>query len=76
VFIPGSQEAYATAEQVRFVVQRMIDMRHQGAFGPTAVITTNDVVFGMARMLPILCELNGGPKVQVFHLLMRDWIGW
>ena len=47
----------STAEQVRVVVQRMIDMYRRGALGLTAVITNNDVVFGIARMLVILCEL-------------------
>src|SRR5215470_8080703 len=57
----------STAEQVRVVVQRMIEMGRQGVFGPTAVITDNDVLFGMASMLAILSELRGGPKVQAFR---------
>ena len=66
----------STAEQVRVVVQRMIEMGRQGAFGPTAVITKNDVVFGMARMLGILSELGGGPKVQAFRTFNEglDWL--
>ena len=66
----------STAEQVRVVVQRMIEMSRQGAFGPTAVITTNDVVFGMASMLAILSELKGGRKFKPFARSTRDWIGW
>ena len=66
----------STAEQVRLVVQRLIEMRRQGAFGPTAVITNNDVLFGMARMLAILSELGGGPKVQAFRTFNEglDWL--
>ena len=66
----------ATADQVRLVVQRMIDIHRRGAFGPTAVITNNDVVFGMASMLAILSELGGGPKVQVFRTFNEglDWL--
>ena len=66
----------STAEQVRVVVQRMIDMHRQGAFGPTAVITKNDVVFGMASMLAILSELGRGPKVQAFRTFSEglDWL--
>ena len=62
----------ATAEQVRVIVQRMIDMHRQGAFGPTAVITTNDVVFGMASMLGILSELGGGPKIPIRQ--KKSWV--
>jgi hypothetical protein len=36
-------------------------------FGPTAFVTVNDTFFGMARMIAILCELRGGPKVAVFR---------
>jgi hypothetical protein len=76
VFDATEARTDATGEQVRVVVQRMIDMCRQCAFGPTAVITTNDVVFGMARMLAILCELEGGPKVQVFRTFDEglDWL--
>ena len=58
------------------IVQRMIDMHRLGAFGATAVITTNDVVFGMASMLGILSELGAGPKVQAFRTFSEglDWL--
>ena len=60
------------------VVQRMIDMGRQRAFGPTAVITNDDVLFGMVSMLAILSELGGGPKDQAFRTFDEglDWIGW
>ena len=76
VFDATQASTDATGEQVRVIVQRMIDMGRQGAFGPTAVITTNDVVFGMARMLAILSELESGPKVQVFRTFDEglDWL--
>ena len=66
----------STAEQIRAVVQRMIEMGRQGVFGPTAVITDNDVLFGMASMLAILSELRGGPKVQAFRTFSEglDWL--
>lgn len=57
----------STAEQLRSVLQRMIDMFRQSGFGSNAVITSNDVVFGMARMPRILSELEGGPEVKVFR---------
>ena len=76
VFDATQASTDSTAEQVRVVVQRMIEMRRQGAFGPTAVITNNDVVFGMASMLAILSELRGGPKVQAFRTFNEglDWL--
>jgi len=67
----------ATPDQVRLVVRRMIVMHRQGAFGPTAVITNNDVVFGITSMLAILSELGGGhKKFKPFAGSMKDWIGW
>jgi hypothetical protein len=76
VFDATEARTVATEEQARVVVQRMIDMGRQGAFGPTAVITTNDVVFGMARMLAILSALGGGPEVQAFRTFDEglDWL--
>ena len=76
VFDATQARTDATAKQVRVVVQRMIDMHRQGAFGPTAVITNNDVLFGMASMLAILSELRDGPKVQAFRTFSEglDWL--
>src|SRR6516162_4029498 len=76
VFDATQARTDATAEQIRVVVQRMIGMGRQGAFGPTAVITNNDVLFGMASMLAILSELQDGPKVQVFRTFSEglDWL--
>jgi hypothetical protein len=76
VFDATQARTDATAEQIRVVVQRMIGMGRQGAFGPTAVITNNDVVFGMASMLAILSELGRGPKVQAFRTFSEglDWL--
>jgi len=45
VFDATQARTDATAEQVRVIVQRMIDMHRQGSFGPSAVITNNDVLF-------------------------------
>jgi hypothetical protein len=66
----------ATREQVRVVVQTIIDMHRQGSFAPTAVITNNDVLSGMASMLAILSELRDGPKVQAFRTFSErlDWL--
>jgi hypothetical protein len=51
-------------------VARTVDL------GPTAIVTRNDVLFGMAMMLAILCELHGGPNVGVFRTFDEalDWL--
>jgi hypothetical protein len=56
-----------TPEQIREIVGRVRAMMRNGPFGPTAIITTNDLFFGMARMFAIMCELGEGPKVGVFR---------
>src|SRR5215510_12813208 len=56
-----------TSDEVKQLVSRLGQMMKRGPFGPTAVIATNDMFFGMARMLAILSELTGGPKVEVFR---------
>ena len=45
-------------------------------FGPTSVVTTNDMFFGMAMMLAILSDLHDGPKVAVFRTFDEglDWL--
>lgn len=56
-----------TATQVRELVKRLVGMCQQASFGPTAVICANDVLYGMASMLGILSEMQGGPHVQAFR---------
>ena len=64
-----------TPNDVRNLVGQ-IQMRMKGTqFGPTAVVTTNDVFFGMARMMEILAELDGGPAFGVFRTL-DDALQW
>ena len=45
-----------TAEQVRMLVQRAADTLRRIPVGPTAIVATDDVVFGMPRMYAILTE--------------------
>jgi len=54
-------------EEIREVAARLYHLAGTHSLGPTAVVTENDVVFGMARMLAILSELQGGPQTQVFR---------
>jgi hypothetical protein len=55
-----------TTGQVRTLVQRAADTLGRTALGPTAIVATNDVVFGMARMYAILTE-QAGARVEVFR---------
>jgi hypothetical protein len=65
-----------TSEEARKLARRLETMMRNGPLGPTAIVTTNDVSFGMARMLAILCELWSGPQVAVFRSLDEglDWL--
>jgi hypothetical protein len=56
-----------TSAEIRALVEE-IRVRADGApFGPTAVVTLNDVFFGMARMLEILAEIDGTAAFAVFR---------
>ena len=56
-----------TSEQTKGLARRLETMIRSGPFGPTAIVTTNDVTFGLARMLSIFCELFSGPQLGVFR---------
>lgn len=55
-----------TTEQVRRLVRRASDMLRDVQLGPTAIVTTDDVAFGMARMYSILAEAVG-VNAEVFR---------
>jgi hypothetical protein len=55
-----------TTGQVRTLVQRAADTLRGTALGPTAIVATDDVTFGMARMYAILTE-QAGARVEVFR---------
>lgn len=55
-----------TTEQVRRLVRRAADMLREVQLGPTAIVTTDDVVYGMARMYSILAE-GVGANAEVFR---------
>ena len=65
-----------TSEEVRQLVSRLQTMARGGLFGATCVVATDDVFFGMAMMLGILCELSDGPKIGVFRSLDKglEWL--
>ena len=56
-----------TDEEVRQIVRRLVELNRTSSLGPTAVVTKNDVLYGMASMLGILSELHGGPRFGVFR---------
>jgi hypothetical protein len=55
-----------TPQEVRRLVHRVERMTRTQPFGPTAIVATNDFVFGMARMFSILMEPSG-IAVNVFR---------
>jgi hypothetical protein len=65
-----------TSAELRFVVRRFQMLMKSAPLGPTALVTTNDRVFGMVSMLAILSELNGGPSIGVFRTFSEglDWL--
>jgi hypothetical protein len=50
-----------TTEQVHRLVGRAANMLRLTDLGPTAIVTTNDVLYGMARMYAVLAEGAGAP---------------
>jgi hypothetical protein len=73
-----------TSEEARELARRLEALKRTGPFGRTAVVTTNDVVFGMVRMLSILSELwpgpdgadsLGAPRIEAFRSF-ADGLEW
>jgi hypothetical protein len=56
-----------TSKEAKQLAWRLETLMRSGPLGPTAIVTTNDVTFGMARMLAIFCELWSGPQIGVFR---------
>jgi hypothetical protein len=54
-----------TTQQVRQLVQRAANMLRLVQLGPTAIVTTDDALYGMARMYSILAE-GVGAVSEVF----------
>ena len=52
--------------QVRQLVLRAADMLRVVKLGPTAIVTTDDVLYGMARMYSVLAEAVGA-RTEVFR---------
>ncbi len=55
-----------TPEQIRRLVQRAVSLLGVVELGPTAIVTYDDVTFGMARMYSILAE-SAGVAAEVFR---------
>src|SRR5688572_16215072 len=56
-----------TSDQVRGLVARTDALVRKGRFGALAIVTDNDVAFGMARMYQLLCELSLAVRIEVFR---------
>jgi hypothetical protein len=65
-----------TGEEVRAVVERLRSLMQKGPFGPTALVTSDNTLFGMANMLAILSDLQGGPSMGAFRTFDEalDWL--
>jgi len=55
-----------SAAEIRRLVQRAASMLRVVELGPTAIVTNNDVLYGMARMYSILAE-GAGVHADVFR---------
>jgi hypothetical protein len=55
-----------TSKEVRELVTRTRDLLRHGPLGPTAIVATHDVLYGMARMYEILAG-DDGVAVGVFR---------
>ena len=55
-----------SAEDVRRLVRRAADMLRDVALGPTAIVTHDDALYGMARMYSVLAE-GVGAAAEVFR---------
>jgi hypothetical protein len=64
-----------TAEQVQAMVLRAYQMFQKEPIGETAIVATEPVVFGLARMYAIQCE-QLGPPVEVFRTVAEaeQWL--
>jgi hypothetical protein len=64
-----------TAEQVRRLVQRAVQLLRTIPLGPTAIVASDDTLFGMARMYSILVEQDG-ISVDVFRDIesAQNWL--
>ena len=56
-----------TTDQVRDLVARTHALVRKGRFGALAIVTDNDVAFGMARMYQLLCETTLPVRIEVFR---------
>lgn len=65
-----------TSEEAKKIVSTVLQMSKQQEFGPTAIVTSDNVLFGMASMVGILSELRDGPAIGVFRSVSEglDWL--
>lgn len=63
----SSANTNVTTDEVRQVVRSLHELMRKQQFGPTALVTRSDHLFGMASMASILLSLQGGPEVGVFR---------
>ena len=66
LFDARGTETDLTSEQVRRLVQRAARTARTIPLGPTAIVATDDNLYGMARMYSLLAE-GVGVSVEVFR---------
>jgi hypothetical protein len=54
-----------TRDEIREIVAMVRSMSHESKFGPTAILVSSDVAFGMMRMLEAL--LDDVAEIRPFH---------
>lgn len=64
-----------TSEEAKKIVAIVLRMAGQQEFGPTAIVTSDNVLFGMASMVGILSELRDGPAIGVFRSI-SEGLSW
>jgi hypothetical protein len=64
-----------TSQEAKKLAARVLEMAKQQEFGPTAIVTSDNVLFGMASMAGIISELRGGPAIGVFRSI-SEGLSW
>jgi hypothetical protein len=76
IFDANGASTDLSGDQARQIVARLKVMARHNRIGPTAIVTDNNVFFGMAMMIKILSEVQDGPQVAVFRTFEAglDWL--
>src|SRR5215469_10553436 len=76
-FVDASKASTSlTSQEAKEIVASLLQTASEQEFGPTAIVTSDNVLFGMASMVGILSELRDGPAIGVFRSVSEglDWL--